>query len=216
MISRSEAYEQISEACRGLVGRDCLAACDGNVSLRDGERIWITGRGLNKGYLKPDQLALVDLQGKTIEGSPSSETKLHVRVYTLCEEAKAVIHAHPPHAIAWSVGRPSDSELPVSCVGEVILATGGIPIAPYQTAGSDDLAHSIDPYLPTHRAIILGRHGAITWGDSLREAYNGMERVEHSAKILYLAATLGSLEPLPDFEIEKLRKMRQEMGPTLL
>ena len=161
-------------------------------------------------------MALVGLDGTVKQGKPSTELALHLEVYKRCPEARAVVHAHPPTAIAWTVARTDLEQLPVDSVGEVILATGGIPIVPYATPGTEELANAIGKFLPVRRALILARHGALTWGTSLQEAYNGMERIEHSALILFRATQLGGLTPLPHKELKRLEAMREKMGPTLL
>ena len=75
---------------------------------------------------------------------------------------------------------------------------------------------AVHPFLPEHRALILKRHGALTWGEDLEEAYRGMERIENSCEILYLAEKMGGLHPLPLEEIKYLYDLRKKIGPILL
>jgi L-fuculose-phosphate aldolase len=72
------------------------------------------------------------------------------------------------------------------------------------------------PFLPDYRAMILSRHGALTWGEDLQEAYNGMERLEHAAQVLALAQQLGGLTSLPEEEVRHLRAVRKKMGKKTL
>jgi L-fuculose-phosphate aldolase len=141
---------------------------------------------------------------------------MHLEVYKQCPEAVAVVHAHPPTAIAWSVAFPDLKELPANCLSEVILATGSIPFVPYARPGQLEMGTHLIPFLPQHRALILARHGALTWGQSLDEAWMGMERIEHSAQILAEAQKLGGLSELPESEVFALKEMRQKLGPKLL
>ena len=134
-------------------------------------------------------------------------------IYQNNSEAKAVVHAHPPHAIAWSIARPHDHEIPVNCISETILGVGKIPIVPYARPGSEKMAEVVKSCAEQHRVMILARHGALSWGDSLAEAYNGIERMEHSTLILKLASDLGELTELPSEEIEQLIQLRKELGP---
>ncbi len=141
---------------------------------------------------------------------------MHLEVYRRCPAARAVIHAHPPTAVAWTVAQPNLKELPSECLSEVILATGSIPIAPYARPGTQNMGDVLVPFLPQHRALILARHGALTWGEDLEEAYRGMERIEHSAQTLKLAHDLGGLTTLPEGEIKYLKELRKKLGDTLL
>lgn len=141
---------------------------------------------------------------------------MHLEVYKRCPEARAVVHAHPPTAIAWSVARPELRELPANCLSEVILAAGSIPFVPYARPGTKGMGDVLQPFLPERRVMILSRHGALSWGEDLEEAYNGMERLEHSAQILKNAADLGVLTELPAEEVAVLKEMRKKMGPKSL
>jgi L-fuculose-phosphate aldolase len=205
----------ICAACRHLHERDLLAASDGNISVRlaDG-RVAITPAGVNKARLRAEEMAVLGPAGETLTGDPSSERLLHLAIYAACPAARAVVHAHPPAAIAWSVGRPALTELPVDVLPEVILATGGIPIVPYARTGSVALGAALGPFLPDHRALVLARHGAVTWGESLDEAVDGMERLDHVARTLALAAQLGGLPlvGLQPEEVSALRALRARLG----
>lgn len=208
----SEALQTCSRLGRWLHQKNYLAAADGNFSLRELDFFWITERGIHKGFTEMSRLARVSLDGKTLDGNPSSEMLLHLRVYEKCPSARCVIHAHPPAAIAWSISHPDLNELPCDSFSEVILALGRIPIAPYARPGGEELARSIVPYLPSHRAIILGRHGALSWGEDFEEALNGIERMEHAAMVLALTMSIGGAKPLPPEEVDWLKRRRAEIG----
>ena len=194
-----------------------LASADGNVSFRvSDDEILITPSGLAKAFMNPEEMAVINLNGDILKGKPSAERAMHLQVYRQCPEAKAVVHAHPPHAIAWSVSKPELSELPSTSLSEVILACGSIPFVPYATPTTDSMASNLEPFLPEHRLLILSRHGGLSWGESLDEAVGGMERLEHSSEILWLAQSMGELTSLPDAEIGRLREMRSQIGPRTL
>lgn len=213
----SEVREKIVSVGERLYARNMLAAADGNISFRmSNERILITPSGVSKAFISPEQIAVIDLEGKIREGKPSAERDMHLEIYRQCPQARAVVHAHPPHAIAWSLARPELPELPCDSLGEVILGAGQIPMVPYARPTTMNMGESLRPYLPKSRALILGRHGAVCWGESLDEALNGMERVEHSSQILWLAEQLGGAKPLPREEVAVLKEMRRQMGDKLL
>jgi L-fuculose-phosphate aldolase len=216
-VSSKFPRQQIVEICQSLHRKNMLSAADGNVSFRISNReILITPSGVSKAFISPDEIAVIDIDNKIIQGEPSGERLMHLEVYRKCPEAKAVVHAHPPTAIAWSVAFPDYKELPSECLSEVILAAGRIPFVPYARPGTLDMGTHLHPFLPDCRAMILSRHGALAWGESLMEAYCGMERIEHSAEILWRAKSMGELSKLDPKEVEVLREMRRKMGNKLL
>lgn len=213
----SAVIRGIIEVCRSLHQRNLLAAADGNVSYRiSDERILITPSGRNKAFLTERDMAVITLDDRVIEGQPSSERLMHLAVYERCPKARAVVHAHPPTAIAWSIASPEMTELPAQALPEVILAAGRIPIVPYARPSTRDMGTNLYPFLPEHRLFILARHGGLCWGESLMEAYNGMERLEHAALILKLAKELGGLHPLAPEELQALRELRAKSGEKIL
>jgi len=207
----------VCEACRRLHRRNLLAAADGNISLRlpDG-RLAMTPTGVNKFDLRPEDMAFLRLDGSVLSGAPSSERAMHLAVYRRCPEARAVVHAHPPTAIAWTLAHPEVGELPSDALPEVILAAGRIPVVPYARPGTEAMGSALEAFLPSHRLLLLARHGALAWGESLQEAVNGLERVEHVALILKSAFELGGAKPLPEEERQALHALRAKNGPKLL
>jgi L-fuculose-phosphate aldolase len=212
-LQKLSAQSLITVAQR-LYEKNFLASADGNISLRLTESvIMITPKGVNKARIQTRDLCLITLDNKVLCGQPSSERLMHLEIYKNCPQAKAVVHAHPPHAVAWSIAFPKLKELPKKSLSELILAVGQIPIVPYQRPGSQNMGLSLKKWLPQQRVFILSRHGALSWGEDLEEAYNGMERLEHTALILSLAQNLKGLTELPPKEISYLKKMRTHLGP---
>lgn len=207
------AIQEILSICRRLYERNMLAGADGNVSFRvSDDRILITPSGMAKAFIKNEDMAIIDLQANVIQGKPSSESKMHLAVYQLCPKAKAVIHAHPPTAVAWTVAQPELKELPNKSLAELILNVGRIPIIPFAMPGTGEMAENLKNFVSDNRVMILARHGALSWGESLAEAINGMEHLEHTAQILYRAKQLGGLSELPEEVLERLVKMREKLG----
>ncbi len=209
--------EQIILVCKNLYSKNMLAAADGNISYRlSDDEILITPSGVSKARAKAEDICIITLNGEVKKGKPSSERLMHLEVYKNCPEAKAVVHAHPPYAIAWSVAHPELKELPATCLSEVILAAGRIPFVPYARPSTLEMGSHLKPFLPDCRLMILARHGALSWGESLDEAFMGMERLEHSAQILYLSQNLKELTHLPESEVKALKEMRKKIGPKTL
>lgn len=216
-MSDFKVVREIVEICQRLHAKNMLAAADGNVSYKiSDQQILITPTGLNKAFIKPTDIAVITQDNQILSGKPSGERLMHLEVYRQCPKARCVVHAHPPTAVAWSVAYPELRELPSECLSEVILAVGRIPIVPYARPGTQQMGENLKEFLPGCRVMILARHGALSWGEDLNEAYNGMERLEHSALILRNAQTLGRLTPLPPEEVEELRAMREKLGEKTL
>lgn len=208
---------EIIEVCRRLHARNLLAAADGNVSFRlSDEEILFTPTGVNKARMREEDIAVVTLDNRVLSGKPSGERLMHLEVYRRCPQARALVHAHPPTAIAWTVARPDLRELPAEALSELILAVGAVPVAPYARPGTEDMGTVLQPFLPHRRVILLARHGALSWGEDLEEAYNGMERLEHISQILKSAHDLGGITTLPAAEVAVLREMRAKMGERTL
>lgn len=197
--------------------KNMLAACDGNISYRyDDNTILITPSGKPKFLLEEKDIAVIDINGKVIEGKPSSEMLMHLEVYKMRADAKAVIHAHPPTAVAYSIAYPDAEEIPGKSFSELILAVGKLPIVPFQMPGSLEMGTALHPYVKNSKVMVLARHGAISFGEDLVEAYNGMERLEHSCEILLKAKCFGAVTELDDQTIDQLYSMRKKIGDKTL
>ncbi len=213
----SDLRHELISVCRQLHARNLIASADGNVSAMapDG-KLLITPSGRNKAFLQPEELVVLGADGKSSQGNPSSELLMHQEIYKRCPAAKAVVHAHPPTAIAWTIAHPELTELPVEFMSELILAVGAVPVVPFARPGTIEMAENLAGSLPHRRTMILARHGALAWGETLAEAYNGLERIEHSAQILLSAVTLAGglskLKPLGTEELKWLREKRRELG----
>lgn len=212
-----ELCQHIVDIARRLHGRDCLAAADGNLSVRvDDDEIWMTPSGVAKAFMNPDDMACISLNGDIRHGQPSGERLMHLEIYRRCPQARAVVHAHPPTAIAWTLARPELKELPSDALPEVLLACGRVPIVPYARPGTPEMGSALAAFLPGDRALLLSRHGAVCWGEDLEEAWRGLERIEHAAKILLAAEQLGGARPVPPEEMPGLRALRATLGGKLL
>lgn len=217
MISETELLEGICEVGARLHARNLLAAGDGNISVRlADDRVAITPAGTSKARIEPADLAFLSPDGAVVSGRPSTERLMHLEVYRRCPEARCVVHAHPPTAIAWTVARPELHELPSEGLPELILSAGRIPVVPYARPGTEDMGKALAPFLPRHRLLLLARHGAVCWGEDLEEAYLGIERLEHVAQILASAVALGGIASMDALELAALREAREKMGPRIL
>lgn len=207
MATEVKLRQTLVRICRMLHQKNLIAAMDGNVSVKCGDGLLTTPSGVNKGYLEEDHLILVDWNGRVVEGEgqPTSEMAMHLAVYRLRPEVEAVVHAHPPLATAFSIAGISleDFVLP-----EVVMTMGVIPTVSYATPTTAEVPESIRNLILKHDALILERHGALTVGRDLMDAYNKMEKLEHAALIIFSALQLGRVRCLPPREVEKLLHLK--------
>jgi L-fuculose-phosphate aldolase len=207
---RETASAAIVRVCRRLYERGLVAGPDGNVSVRlTDDSILLTPSGLSKVDVEPDDLVLVDLAGAVLQGTrrPSSELRMHLRIYQRRSDVRAVVHAHPPTATGFAVAGQS---FMAPVLPEVILQMGGVPIVSYSTPGTDGLADTFDPYLDRHDAFLMANHGATTLGNTLGLAHQRMESLEHAARIILTAHLLGTVNELSATDVEALRASREE------
>jgi len=192
-----------------------LVGSEGNISTRiDKEHILITPSGLNKGGLKSDDLVRVDKNGKQVKGDhkPSSEIAMHLFIYQNRPEVNACVHSHAPYATAFAV---AGMELPDNLLPEVVLFIGRIPLTAYASPGTKAVAEALKPYINDNNAFLLRNHGLVTVGETLQEAYDRHEIVEHYAQIVFLAQQLGNVNPLPKDDFKHLADIRQRKNKSL-
>lgn len=198
--------EEICEIGRRMYARRMVAANDGNISVRLSENELIcTPTGVSKGFMKPEQLCKLDFSGNVLEMQegfgPSSEVKMHIRVYQKRPDIMAVVHAHPVFATSFAVmGRA----LEVPIMPEVIVNFGKVPLAPYGTPSTAEIPDAIEPYLKDYQAILLESHGTLTWAKDLQTAYMKLESVEFYAELLYRTTQLGGPRVLDEDKLERL------------
>ena len=192
---------------RLLYDRGYVAANDGNISVRCGDRLVMTPSGVSKGRMTPDMLLVTDLEGNVLEGNrhPTSEGKMHLAVYRHRPDVRAVVHAHPPVSTAFAACRKG---LETPYLAELVVGLGTVPCTPgFAMLSTEEVPESVVPYLPDHNAVLLANHGSLTWGGDLWEAFDRMETVEHTAKIVMNIQTLGGGVPLTEEEVACLRSM---------
>lgn len=213
MTNESSLREQICEVGRRMHERGFVAANDGNISVRlSADRVLTTPTGVSKGFMSPERMAVVDMNGAALDANkPSSEIRMHLFVYRERPEVQAVVHAHPIHATGFATAGLALQE----CVAAEIIATlGSIPLARYGTPSTEDLAESLRPHVHRNDAFLLANHGVVAVGKDLWEAYYRLERVEHYANIIFVSRLLGGEKILAKAEAEKLFTLRGKYGQT--
>ncbi|AFH42538.1 class II aldolase/adducin family protein [Fervidicoccus fontis] len=176
----------------------------GNVSIRiqDTGHILITPTGVKKSALAEDDIAVVDLSGKTIEGKrkPSVEMPLHLAIYKNYDYINAVIHAHGIYSTALAVAREPLPPL----VEEMVSLTGGdVKVAEYAPSGTDELAENAVKALHERKAVLLANHGIVACGETIDEALEILVLVERISKVYILSKVAGVPKVLPFESLEK-------------
>ncbi len=211
MVSSFEIKKEICEVGHKIYAEGFVAANDGNISVKVSDNeYYCTPTGVSKGALTPDMIIRIDANGNKVEGrlNPSSEIKMHLRVYRERPDVNAVVHAHPPVATAFTVaGIPLDKYI----LPEAVLTIGDVPTCEYGTPSTMEIPDSLMPYIQNHDAFLLKNHGALTVGNTLTKAFFTMEEVEFNAKICKYAMELGNVEEIPCEQLEKLMELRKKM-----
>ncbi len=214
-VTEHELRREMVRVGRLMWERGYVAATDGNLSARLGsDRLLVTPSGLSKGFLTADALLVLRLDGELVspyrgrDQRPSSEILMHLEVYRQRPDVNAVVHAHPPLAIAFSIAGVS---LARCVLPEVIVTLGGIPTTEYGTPGTAEVPETIRQTIRDYDAVILAHHGSLTVGTTLWEAYLRLEKVEHTAQITLAAQQLGRVGTLSPEAVETLTEMRREL-----
>ncbi len=204
--------QDIVEVGKRMYQRGYVASNDGNISARlDENKFLVTPTGVSKGFMKPEDLIVVNIDGKVLSGmkKPSSEVFMHLQVYKDRPDVNSVCHAHPPYATGFAVaGVPLDK-----CIlPEVIITLGSIPLIEYGTPGTEELYRPVTKLLKDYDAFLLANHGALTVGSDVINAYHKMETVEHFAQIAFVSMQLGYQNTLSKEQVEKLKDQREKFG----
>jgi len=209
-----QAKELIVDIGRRMYNKHYVAANDGNITCKTGpDTIWATPTGVSKGYMKQEDLVKMRLDGTILqqgELKPSSEIKMHLRIYCENPAIQGVCHAHPPVSTSFAIAGIS---LDKAIYPEALVTLGTIPVVHYEAPGSQGIPDSVAPYCKDYNALLLANHGAVTWGESLMEAWYRLESTEHYAMILmYTGNIIGKANVLSREQVLELVKIREKLG----
>ncbi|HZK21360.1 MAG TPA: class II aldolase/adducin family protein [Oscillospiraceae bacterium] len=214
MLSEIEIKKQICEIGKRIYDKNMVAANDGNISVKINDNEYLcTPTGVSKGFMTPEYICKVDSNGTVIESNgdfrPSSEIKMHLRVYKERPDVNAVVHAHPLYATGFAIaGIP----LTAPIMPEAVIFLGSVPIAEYGTPSTDEIPDAISKYLQSYDAVLLANHGALSFSDTLLNAYHKMESVEFYAQLLYISSQIGTPNELTETQVKRLYKLRKSFG----
>jgi L-fuculose-phosphate aldolase len=204
--------EEMCEVGRRLYNKGFAAANDGNISYRFGEdRVLCTPTRVSKGFMKPDELCVVDMDGNQVSGKKkrSSEILLHLTIMKTRPDIRSCVHCHPPHATAFAVAH---EPIPKCTMPEFEVFLGEVAITPYETPGGQKFADTVIPYVKDTDTIILANHGTITCGTDLMDAYFKTEIIDAYCRILLLAKQLGRVHYYSDDKAAELLRLKPGLG----
>ena len=209
MQNEFELKKLMCEIGRRVYNRGMVAANDGNFSVKLNDNEFLcTPTGVSKGFMTPEYICKVDAKGNVLQANgnfrPSSEIKMHMRVYEKRPDVNAVVHAHPSYATSFAIaGIP----LTAPIMPEAVIALGCVPIAKYGTPSTMEIPDAVEEYLPYFDQVLLENHGALSWSTDLLSAYHKMESIEFYAELLYKSKMLGGPK---EFDKEQIAKLKQK------
>lgn len=188
---------RVAVASRGLADAGLLVGTAGNVSARAGDLVAVTGTGVVLGACTPEDVTVVSMAGRVVEGrlSPTSELGLHLGIYAE-GAAAAVVHTHAPYSTALACVL---DELPVIHYQQLLLG-GSIRVAPYATFGTPELAGLVRDALADRQAVLMASHGSVAVGATLDKAVENALLLEWLATLYHRASALGSPRVLTNDE----------------
>lgn len=214
-MSDFEAKNAILDIGKRMYAKGFVAANDGNISCKAGpDTIWTTCTNVSKGFMTQDMLVKMTLDGKILMGSrkPSSEVKMHIRVYNENPDVMAVTHAHPPVATSFAI---AGVNLDKAILPEAVVQLGTVPVAQYATPSTQEVPDSIAPYCKDYNGVLLANHGALTWGKDVYQAYHRLESVEYYATVLmYTGNIICKQNELSQAQVDALIDIRKKIGIT--
>ncbi len=210
----AQLKEEICDIGRRIYNKGFAAGNDGNISYRLGpNEVLCTPTMISKGFMKPSDLCIVDMEGNQIGGNRkrSSEVLLHLTIMKERPEIRSVVHCHPPHATAFAVAR---EPIPQCVLPEVEVFLGDVPITRYETPGGQKFADTVKPFVKSSNVVILANHGTVSFGETVEKAYWWTEILDAYCRILMLSKDLGRVTYLTKQETKELLDLKQKWGYT--
>lgn len=209
-----ELKEQICDVGRRLWSRAYVDGNGGNIAIRVGNDLALcTPTLVSKGFMKPEDLCLVDLDGNQIAGKKrrTSEILMHLQIMKKQPRAKATVHCHPPHATAFAV---AGVEPPTCMIPEIEVFVGKVPLAPYRTPGTPEMGKLVSDLVEEHNTILMANHGVVSWSHlNVEDGYFKMEIVEAYCRTVWVASQLGpNMKTFSPSHLKDLLNIKQTLG----
>jgi L-ribulose-5-phosphate 4-epimerase len=203
-----EIKNQVFTAMMNLYKADLIRLSAGNISARiNTDLAAITPRSRSYDIMKPEDICIISLDGKLVEGEfkPSSETPLHTAIYREMPQVGAVVHTHSIYAMTFSA---SEKKIPLLGVEALAAHSNGpIPVARYVSPGSSqagEVAMEVFRANPGLQALLLRNHGLLTIGPDVETAWQTAYKVETAAQVAYQAFQLGKIVELTSEQVKEI------------
>ena len=193
-----------------LYDKDLTSGTSGNISILSDNKMYITGTGTALGLLTEKDIVETDLSGNEInpEEKASSEKHLHLAIYKLRKDLKAIIHCHSPYLTAFAACR---EELSAPVISENVLYFGKIPLAEYAMPSSQELVENTSKMFKEYETVLMANHGVITVADTILNAFFKIETAETYAKTYLFSKIIGNPAFLNQKEINDLEVLRAKI-----
>ena len=182
-------------------------ATSGNVSVRVGDKILITPTGACLNDMGEDDLVVMDFDSNIIEGKrkPSMEKYLHICIYSMRDDIKAIIHSHCPYITAFAVAKKPINK-PI--MPEFVYNFGEIPLAPYGTPSTLKLAQETAKYFDKSDCVLMTNHGVVVGAESLQKCFYNLESLRAYAQTYFGAEVLGGAKTLSQKQINDMKQLK--------
>jgi L-fuculose-phosphate aldolase len=203
----ADKREEVAYFMRRLYKKNLTTCSGGNLSLRGpDDLILLTPSSLDKGELRADQILLMRMNGENLTPhlKPTIEVGIHIGVLKRRPEMNAVVHAHPVHATAFAC---MNLEIDISLYSEVYLLVERITQSEFAPPGTNELAERVAESMATANVSLMKNHGVITTGPTMLKAFDLMEVTESTAKMNFIARSLGASRPLSEKDKDILNGM---------
>ena len=205
-----EQRKLVIETARKASAEKLVPLTFGNFSLRDEKTglVCITPSGMAYDTLVPEDIVVMDTEGNIVDGSrkPSIETPLHNSIYKKRPDVFGIVHTHSTYLTAWAC---LDGGMPCITSEAASMTGGDLRTAPFAIQGTEELAEVTSETLGNDKAVLMANHGAIFVGSSIRKAYEVGLILEESARVAYIACTLGKPNLIND-QIKKVLERTTE------
>lgn len=199
MSDEAGMRDELVKIYRELDATGLIFLAAGNISVRCGDAMLVSPTGASASSISADAIVHTQFDGACPEGQrPSSEWSMHAAIYQAFPHAKAVVHTHSDHCVAMACTTQS---LPP--FHYMIAAFGGqdVRCTPYVTYGSPELGDEAVKAMQDRNTCLLGNHGMISHGSTLRKAFNSAMRLEILCRQYILARQAGPVTLLNDAEL---------------
>lgn len=211
-----QTKKQMCDIGHRIWQRGYCAGNEGNHSVRIGEdRVLCTPTGISKGFLEPDDICVIDMDGTQVEANPAgrkrtSEILLHLAIYKQRDNIGAVVHSHPPHATAFAMAQ---MPVPEGIHPEAEVFLGKVPIARFAMPSTQALPDSITALMgPDTNSVLMGNHGTVSFSHDLIDTYYKLEILDAYCRILLLCTQLGRVNVLDRRQQAELLEVKEKFG----